>query len=682
MSVSIAIESVLSTDSTQIHGAFHLARPPRFRHFHAMHNFAHRILFAFILALTHQSLQAESPLSSEALTIIRKEVETLRGMKFKHDVPLVSVSKSDIQAIVTREIDKAFPGQSLADYMDYVAWMDLLPPHTDLKALYTRFLLEQAAGMYDTETQHMLIPSTNSTAKADARKTIQAKLGTDGMDGIVLAHEYTHALEHQYWPLDTLTNALTKDTSDHEDAYKYIVEGTATLLMLEAYPAQVEYSSPGDYIFAWRVIHSGVVNALVGHQLHDRVWETTPSEMPGIPVTMARQETLPYVYGYLFCSQMIRLWGLDGLDRVYAHPPVCTKQVLNPETYWEWRDFPVQVTLPRTLHGDWQLLTEDSLGATDIAVLFGSQFESLAACERLVRGWKGDRAGFYKSPEGHRLLVWGSEWETPSSARHFADACINLRKTTHKASLSKPSANLTKWNRPDGRLGLIVREGRRVILLETDKPEALTPDLIHTVVFARSPEETRRASQNNAFLLYNPLLSWQKDGDYALTESLWGLLWRHDRNDIGHADKLLLGLIESRRTSSFSKWGLGWGLLVRHESEARRGLTQTTLLPCGTLWDHFSAQLPNNPNDTVTRDALLWGMAGSYTRTRNDRHFHVLPFGLLFRYDNTPTTTSVHLLATGVARTAATPALGSKTRFRILGVPVLTLTGMDKKSLH
>jgi hypothetical protein len=36
---------------------------------------------------------------------------------------------------------------------------------------------------------------------------------------------------------------------------------------------------------------------------------------------------------------------------------------------------------------------------------------------------------------------------------------------------------------------------------------------------------------------------------------------------------------ESRRTASFNKWELGGGLVARHESEAHRGITRTTLLP-------------------------------------------------------------------------------------------------------
>jgi hypothetical protein len=604
----------------------------------------------------------------KALAIFRHEIETLRGHRFKRAVPVLTVSLDDIQAMAKRDIDEEFPGQALPDYVEFESWLDLLPPNSDIKVLYSRFLVEQLAGMYDTETRSMYLPTSNSTTIAHALE----KLGVE--EGIVLAHEYTHALDHQYWPLDTLTSNLTKDASDHADAYTYVVEGAATRIMFEAIPAQAANSDPDEYIYAWRYVHHRALNAFLEHALLSS-WNDVLVDMPDIPAAMARQQMLPYMYGYLFCEKIMRDWGLDGLDRVYDHPPVSTKQVMFPQAYWEWRAYPVRVALPPAIGDDWQQLVDDTLGAANTAVIFGSSLKTLRACENLVRGWQGDHAGLYKSPDGHRLLLWGSVWETAAAAEHFAKACLCLRKEAHQATIKNQSDTITKWIRPDGLAGLILRDDRRVILMETDKPSALTTNLARQVTFTSAPDAAIRAAQNNVLLRYNPLLSWQKDGDYVLTESLWGLLWRHDHTAIGAADRVLLGLAESRNTSSFNSWELGWGLLASHESETRRGLTQTALLPCGLLWNHFSATLPNNPADTVTRDASLWGLAGSYTRSTKTGDFRLLPFGVLCRYDRDPTTTSVHVLGTGMARTLATKNSDSKTCIRILGIPVFIKTG-------
>src|SRR5215831_10606153 len=69
--------------------------------------------------------------------------------------------------------------------------------------------------------------------------------------------------------------------------------------------------------------------------------------------------------------------------------------------------------------------------------------------------------------------------------------------------------------------------------------------------------------------------------------------------------RAMIGTASARPTVSFSEW---W---ASHESEARRGFTQTTLLPWGLLASHSSARLPYSTDKTITRTSLLWGLGGS-----------------------------------------------------------------------
>src|ERR1019366_1101381 len=129
--------------------------------------------------------------------VIRREMETLRGKTFVHQVPVFKVSEKELRAISDRELDKEFPGPKLRSYEELLAWLDMVPPHTDLKSVYASYLVDQVAGLYDSDTKEMCIPSfaggtTNAAKKAAEKKLepISAKL-----DDIVLAHEFTHALE-------------------------------------------------------------------------------------------------------------------------------------------------------------------------------------------------------------------------------------------------------------------------------------------------------------------------------------------------------------------------------------------------------------------------------------------------------------------------------------------------------
>ena len=215
-----------------------------------------------------------------------------------------------------------------------------------------------------------------------------------------------------------------------------------------------------------------------------------------------------------------------------------------------------------------------------------------------------------------------------------------------------------------------------MILLETDYRGALqdAESWLARSVLSKPPEDAIRAAANSPLRRFNPLWSWQKDGDYAVTRSLWGLLSRHDRNSVGAADSLVLGMLaESRRTTSLNKWELGGGFVARHESEARRGTTKTTWLPWGVLASYCAARLPQTPSKTITRTSVLWGLGASVTRDGAGCHsVHVLPFGLLFRRTASPERSSTYILGTGAFRQEAIGHSGSTARFRLFGIPLCT----------
>ncbi len=656
--------------------------------------------------------EAKIPSDNE-MAQIREEIEILRGKKFVHDVPARTISEKELRDLIDREVAKEYPGRKLAEFQELMVWLDLLPPGTDLKAACANLMVDQVAGLYDSDTKEMRIPTSQAPARKPAAKPPEKKLRQklerfSGLDSsIVFLHEYVHALEDQYWPLDDPEERDTdkQGSSDRGDAHSFLVEGTATRLMVEAFPMEIERAQPGAYIAAWKLIHSGLGEMVLDFAFK-QIWKSDQIEVAGVPETLARAEVVPYSFGYSFCRRMLRDWGLDGLDYIYEHRPVSTEQVMHPEKCWEWRDFPVQVGLPETLPGDWKRLAQDTFGEAGMAVLFGCHFKSPDRGLRVAAQWDGDRAALYTDPDGHRLLVWASAWDSPFAAERFARACLEERTraqgrgssaegrgnpmrppldTRHSALDPRPSPEFeprsagpgtaAAWARPDGHAGIIRRSGKRVILIETDNPQALqtVSALAGAVTFTEPPKDAARAAANPALLRFNPLLSRRIDGDYAVTRSLWGLLWRHDHNSVGAADRLLLGTVGKwRRTASLNKWSLGWGLAARHESEARRGVASTTLLPWGVLGSQFSALVPQTPANTVSisRATLLWGLAASRTSDKNGkRTMCFLPGGLLFRSTTAPHKAALHVLGTGVSRT------GPSTRVRLLGIPLWTSRG-------
>ena len=612
--------------------------------------------------------------SHQDFSDIRKQVETLRGKKFLHEVPVFNVSEKELRATSARDLEKDFPGAELHHYEELLAWLDLVPPGTGLKAAYAQFFAEELAGLYDPETQEMSIPfsasDTNSTKTATAKKVQDIP----GIDKVVLAHEFTHALEDQYWPLDDPKDHDRTTSTDRGTAHSFVAEGSASRQMIEAIPAQSAGDAPNLYFLLWNVLHSPAGECILNYALKTE-WKGADTLVEGVPESVCRTEAMSYSFGYSFCAEVMRKWGLDGLDYVYEHPAVSSEQIMHPRKYWEWRDFPVQIDVPNTLPGDWKQISIDSLGEAGVAVLFGCQFNNLNHGLDLARGWDGDHAALFEDSGGGRLLLWGSSWDSTNAAARFINACIREKQIAHHASVTKDSGNRVEWHWKN-RAGLIERDGRRVILLETDKSAALRniDSFCRAVTFAEPREDAVRAAANNSLRRLNPVWSWQKDGDYVVTRSLCGLLSRHDRNCVGSADIYVLGaLAENRRTTSFHKWEVGAGMIVRHESEARRGFSKTTLLPWGILASHASARLPQSPNKIISRTSLLWGLAASASANgAGSQSFKLLPFGLLLHKTSGPNRTSFHILGTGRFRKSNGNTRTS--HFRILGIPVGTHT--------
>ncbi len=631
---------------------------------------------AFAAAGADQSSPDKVP-STQDFGDIRREVETLRGKKFLHEVPVFKVSAKQLRAISDRGWDKDYPGVKLHQYEELETWLDLLPPHTDLKAASGDYFVTQVAGLYDSDAKEMCIPSPSVGTTNAVRKASEKKLEdfSPDLDKIVLAHEFTHALEDQYWPLDDPQDTNTTLSTDRGTAHSFLNEGSATRAMIEVVPAQWADGSPDGYFLFWNLIHSDLGEFVLNHELGGS-WKGSDSLVNGVPDTLARTEAMPYSFGYTFCTGILRNWGLDGLDYIYGHSPVSSTQVMHPKKAWEWRDFPVQIDLPENLPGGWKQISIDTVGEAGIAVLFGCQFDNLNRGLEIGRGWKGDHVALFEGPDGHRLLLWASSWDSANNAARFVDACVKERQLVHQAEVTENRGDRIEWKSPDGRFGIILRDGKRVIMVETNDRKTLPDAEAYTgkVRFTEPPEDAIRAAANSPFRRFNPFWSWQKDGDYVVTRSLGGLLSRHDRNSVGAADSFLLGLLaESRRTTSFNKWELGFGFVINHESEARRGFTKTTLLPWGVLASKCSARLPESPDKTITRESVLWGLGGSATEDAAGVHsVHVLPYGLLYRRTTSPGQTSIHVLGTGRYYKEATKNSGSTTRFRLLGIPIWT----------
>ena len=337
-------------------------------------------LLAALLVLgfaTHEDEQHELP-PAAPVEVIAKRVEALRGVRFTRLPQPLTVTPETAQAEGLADLDRGYPAaERQADETIYEL-LGLVPEGTDLREISASLFGEQVAGYYDPRTGRL--------------RVVEGTGGNRVLDEVTLAHELTHALEDQVFALDT---DVAEETGDAGYAYRALVEGTATAVMLE-------YA--GRHFKADEAI-GGLLSSAFS------VTSTTP-----LPPFVQASFTWPYMGGQAFVEELYakanRSWRLVDVA-LRSRPPASTEQVLHPQKWLAVEQplpiAPLDLRLPAGfdrvaagVFGEWQ--TGQLLGAPDAA-----------------SGWGGDRYELW-TRAGDKALAIRWRWDTPQDADEFMTA--------------------------------------------------------------------------------------------------------------------------------------------------------------------------------------------------------------------------------------------------------------------
>jgi len=335
--------------------------------------------------------------------LIERRVEALRDLRFRHPVPVAIVSPARARRELAAEAERSQPAARQRASEELLKLLGLLPARADLGAIEGSVFEEQVAGYYDPR-----------------RKRLALVRGA-GVDDVTLAHELTHALEHQHADLARLGSDPRAD-DDARSAQQALVEGSATLLM-ERYAERWPSDAPlGDAL-------SGLTQVTGARPL---------------PQYIARSLVFPYLQGEAFVQALLDADG-GGWDLVNvaegARPPVSTAEILQP-LRWLRAEQPGPVSLAaagRALTaagGGWRHVTGSTLGAEDVAALL-SPSSGLRAARRLTAGWRGGRYALWRrGPLAHASCA------APCRAR---DAAVLAVRTGTARSARRLGGALDRW---------------------------------------------------------------------------------------------------------------------------------------------------------------------------------------------------------------------------------------------
>lgn len=150
------------------------------------------------------------------------EVAELRGWEWKRAVEKGVYTEKKLRGFVEKALAEEYSGGKLQRHQWLLTSMGLLPKGTDLQKTIVDVLMNQIGGFYDPERNaFFMMTKTKEFGRA--------------LNGMLIAHELTHALDDQYFGLDALMEKHG-GTHDGDFAVGAVVEGSATALMYRWLP--------------------------------------------------------------------------------------------------------------------------------------------------------------------------------------------------------------------------------------------------------------------------------------------------------------------------------------------------------------------------------------------------------------------------------------------------------------
>lgn len=318
-------------------------------------------------------------------------IERSTGLKFKTTPKVETRTKDEVRGFLEKKFDEATPALELAGAERAYKLFGLLPDTLDLRRYLLSLLTEQVVGYYDPSTKVLYVVSGDGTPT-----------GTPSPDvvNITITHELVHALQDQYFPLDSLEKS--HGDNDRQSAAQAVIEGQATYEQMAAMLGGGSFITklPGG----WERVREMIREA----QGQMPVFSTAP---------MLIQETL--LFPYLSGAEFVRAFKEKRPGQVPFRPlPSSTKQVMHPERFVDSLDVPTRVSLPPPMGAT--VVYENDLGEFETRLLLFQSLKDVQAAARGAAGWSGDRFYVVHTPKGDGL-TWLSVWDTTVEAAEFRE---------------------------------------------------------------------------------------------------------------------------------------------------------------------------------------------------------------------------------------------------------------------
>jgi hypothetical protein len=425
-----------------------------------------------------------------AMARVSAAVAALRGLPFTVEVTSSPQSRDEFRQVVRDDLAREIGPQKNAALSKALSHTGFLPGPIDFAATLEEAETTQVAAYYDPRTGRF--------------HTVVAAADGDDRDAVV-AHELTHALQHQHFDLigyDGGPDNAQHLSDDQRAARRYVVEGEATFVML-AYqsgsgsgaerhlgPLQVAavrmsltMMSAVDYVDVLALVRTGEAAEKLGAESRQSM-----DALARLPPLVAVSIVDPYIRGAFLVSEA---WARGGWARVgglYRQPPESTEQVLHPvEKLLDRRDPPIAIRLPppASIGGPaariaaTEPLLQETAGELDWRCYFKTWSDPDP--ERAASGWGGDLVTVWERA-GKPVAATATRWDSLADAVEFEQAYRRSlgRRFGHKAGappLPPAPSSSNRWSvrRPDGTAIVVQRRGLDVDIVDGAHADEIDP---------------------------------------------------------------------------------------------------------------------------------------------------------------------------------------------------------------
>ncbi|HVB80809.1 MAG TPA: hypothetical protein VNE82_12795 [Candidatus Binataceae bacterium] len=329
---------------------------------------------------------------------VERNVQEIRRLKLKHKVPIVVRSTEEVGKLLAAELESEYTPETIDTDGRAGALIGLYPPGINLKAANMSLLESQVIAFYDFRKKTMVVVDGALEREFPGQTPeLQTRL-----DDMILAHEFTHALQDQNFDFGAKDEAL-KSNGDRALALHSVAEGDATIA---GYACMLGRMDPA------------IVATLIGNL--KSFSQTFTGAAAGVPRGVAEPLIFQYTEGVQFVAEAYQHGGWKAVDQLYGDPPQSTQQIIDPSLYFDHPTLPYTVTVAgygSRLPG-WHKSDEDTLGELGLRIILQNTRGTASPDLALAARWAGDRIVMLRKGEAVSV-IWILEFRDADSAARF-----------------------------------------------------------------------------------------------------------------------------------------------------------------------------------------------------------------------------------------------------------------------